>query len=166
MQIGASYMIQFSLVMGCGREPSPHIDTQVRLEFSTNHGLTWHLVKEVRKPKYSLMPLVFTKRKVPKCTIVYVFGVWLSIHSSTDHRIQMSPLHNLTLLQPSFKRLSRGESHNISPAKYCKADVNPPSFISSCTNNSDLTLQYHHLILPLGLHSETSALFVRIIEAI
>lgn len=48
MQIGASYTLQFSLVMGCGREPSPHIDTQVRLEFSTNHGLTWHLVKEVR----------------------------------------------------------------------------------------------------------------------
>lgn len=47
MQIGASYSLQFSLVMGCGREPSPHIDTQVRLEFSTNHGLTWHLVKEV-----------------------------------------------------------------------------------------------------------------------
>uniref|UniRef100_A0A673MWP0 Reelin n=1 Tax=Sinocyclocheilus rhinocerous TaxID=307959 RepID=A0A673MWP0_9TELE len=50
MQIGASYMIQFSLVMGCGREPSPHIDTQVRLEFSTNHGLTWHLVKEACLP--------------------------------------------------------------------------------------------------------------------
>lgn len=49
MQIGASYSLQFSLVMGCGREPSPHIDTQVRLEFSTNHGLTWHLVKEVSR---------------------------------------------------------------------------------------------------------------------
>ncbi|XP_070298338.1 reelin-like [Salvelinus sp. IW2-2015] len=49
MQIGASYTLQFSLVMGCGRDPSPNIDTQVRLEFSTNHGLTWHLVKEVRK---------------------------------------------------------------------------------------------------------------------
>ncbi|XP_029602760.1 reelin, partial [Salmo trutta] len=45
MQIGASYTLQFSLVMGCGRDPSPNIDTQVRLEFSTNHGLTWHLVK-------------------------------------------------------------------------------------------------------------------------
>uniref|UniRef100_A0A3Q2U7U2 Reelin n=1 Tax=Fundulus heteroclitus TaxID=8078 RepID=A0A3Q2U7U2_FUNHE len=50
MQIGASYSLQFSLVMGCGREPSPHIDTQVRLEFSTNHGLTWHLVKEACLP--------------------------------------------------------------------------------------------------------------------
>lgn len=49
MQIGASYTLQFSLVMGCGRDPSPNIDTQVRLEFSTNHGLTWHLVKGVRK---------------------------------------------------------------------------------------------------------------------
>ncbi|XP_077424138.1 reelin isoform X2 [Vanacampus margaritifer] len=50
MQIGASYSLQFSLVMGCGRESSPHIDTQVRLEFSTNHGLTWHLVKEACLP--------------------------------------------------------------------------------------------------------------------
>ncbi|XP_072551813.1 reelin-like isoform X2 [Salminus brasiliensis] len=50
MQIGASYTLQFSLVMGCGRESSPHIDTQVRLEFSTNHGLTWHLVKEACLP--------------------------------------------------------------------------------------------------------------------
>uniref|UniRef100_A0A8C9VAA0 Reelin n=1 Tax=Scleropages formosus TaxID=113540 RepID=A0A8C9VAA0_SCLFO len=50
MQIGASYSLQFSLVMGCGREPSPHMDTQVRLEFSTNHGLTWHLVKEACLP--------------------------------------------------------------------------------------------------------------------
>ncbi|XP_023204313.1 reelin isoform X1 [Xiphophorus maculatus] len=50
MQIGASYSLQFSLVMGCGRDPSPHIDTQVRLEFSTNHGLTWHLVKEACLP--------------------------------------------------------------------------------------------------------------------
>ncbi|KAI4895212.1 hypothetical protein NFI96_018500 [Prochilodus magdalenae] len=50
MQIGAAYTLQFSLVMGCGREPSPHIDTQVRLEFSTNHGLTWHLVKEACLP--------------------------------------------------------------------------------------------------------------------
>ncbi|XP_058243950.1 reelin isoform X2 [Hemibagrus wyckioides] len=50
MQIGASYTLQFSLIMGCGREPSPHIDTQVLLEFSTNHGLTWHLVREVCLP--------------------------------------------------------------------------------------------------------------------
>ncbi|XP_023681705.2 reelin isoform X1 [Paramormyrops kingsleyae] len=50
MQIGASYSLQFSLVMGCGRDPSPNIDTQVRLEFSTNHGLTWHLVKEACLP--------------------------------------------------------------------------------------------------------------------
>lgn len=47
MQIGASYMIQFSLVMGCGRKYTPHMDNQVKLEYSTNHGLTWHLVQEV-----------------------------------------------------------------------------------------------------------------------
>ncbi|XP_029602758.1 reelin-like [Salmo trutta] len=56
MQIGASYTLQFSLVMGCGRDPSPNIDTQVRLEFSTNHGLTWHLVKGACLPG---MPKLF-----------------------------------------------------------------------------------------------------------
>lgn len=47
MQIGASYMIQFNLVMGCGQMYTPHMDNQVKLEYSTNHGLTWHLVQEV-----------------------------------------------------------------------------------------------------------------------
>ncbi|KAE8616335.1 hypothetical protein XENTR_v10008776 [Xenopus tropicalis] len=46
MQIGASYMIQFSLVMGCGERYTPHMDNQVMLEYSTNHGLTWHLVQQ------------------------------------------------------------------------------------------------------------------------
>ncbi|XP_043944459.1 reelin isoform X3 [Protopterus annectens] len=46
MQIGASYMIQFELVMGCGQQFTPHMDNQVYLEYSTNHGLTWHLIKE------------------------------------------------------------------------------------------------------------------------
>lgn len=68
MQIGASYSLQFSLVMGCGREPSPHIDTQVRLEFSTNHGLTWHLVKEVRGKNLYFLPL-----KLPKPYIICMF---------------------------------------------------------------------------------------------
>ncbi|XP_048477405.1 reelin-like, partial [Rhincodon typus] len=46
MQIGASYMLQFSLVMGCGKLFTLHVDNQIRLEYSTNHGLTWHLVQE------------------------------------------------------------------------------------------------------------------------
>ncbi|PKU41761.1 reelin isoform x1 [Limosa lapponica baueri] len=46
MQIGASYMIQFNLVMGCGQAFTPHMDNQVKLDYSTNHGLTWHLVQE------------------------------------------------------------------------------------------------------------------------
>ncbi len=39
--------------------------------------------------------------------------------------------------------------HTISPSKYCKADVKPPSFISSwCkyTNNSDLTWIIKHVL--------------------
>lgn len=67
MQIGASYSLQFSLVMGCGREPSPHIDTQVRLEFSTNHGLTWHLVKEVRDKILYFLPFKVLKLNITVC---------------------------------------------------------------------------------------------------
>ncbi len=58
--------------------------------------------------------------------------------SGPDHGNQMSPLHNLTLLQPRFKLLILSGQrrmtlfrHTISPSKYCKADVKPPSFISS-----------------------------------
>lgn len=40
-------MLQFNLVMGCGQPYRPHMDNQVKLEYSTNHGLTWHLVQEV-----------------------------------------------------------------------------------------------------------------------
>ncbi|XP_051890268.1 reelin isoform X1 [Pristis pectinata] len=46
MQIGASYMLQFNLVMGCGKPFTLHVDNQISLEYSTNHGLTWHLVQE------------------------------------------------------------------------------------------------------------------------
>ncbi len=80
--------------------------------------------------------------------------------SEQDQWNQMSPLHNLTLLQPRFKLLILSGQrrmtlfrHTISSSKYCKADVKPPSFISSwCkaalkqfallkryTNNSDVT---------------------------
>lgn len=63
MQIGASYMIQFNLVMGCGQKFTPHMDNQVKLEYSTNHGLTWHLVQEVRPAARPLSSInsVYTK---------------------------------------------------------------------------------------------------------
>lgn len=60
-------MIQFSLVMGCGQKYTPHMDNQVKLEYSANHGLTWHLVQEVRvfSNAYNccLLPLVEKKKK-------------------------------------------------------------------------------------------------------
>ncbi|KAJ7407130.1 hypothetical protein WISP_128431 [Willisornis vidua] len=54
MQIGASYMIQFNLVMGCGQAFTPHMDNQVKLEYSTNHGLTWHLVQEAKPSRANI----------------------------------------------------------------------------------------------------------------
>lgn len=78
MQIGASYSLQFSLVMGCGREPSPHIDTQIRLEFSTNHGLTWHLVKEVRDKIQYFLPFKVPILN-PNCLQFYLIFEYLLI---------------------------------------------------------------------------------------
>lgn len=77
MQIGASYSLQFSLVMGCGREPSPHIDTQVRLEFSTNHGLTWHLVKEVRRSLFKWR--YRAKILLVKVKVAHIDSTWLKV---------------------------------------------------------------------------------------
>ncbi|XP_038061332.1 reelin-like [Patiria miniata] len=48
LRIGASYIVQFDLVMGCGRRYNqPHRDDKkVYLEFSTDHGLSWQLVTQ------------------------------------------------------------------------------------------------------------------------
>ncbi|XP_062860161.1 reelin [Trichomycterus rosablanca] len=78
MQIGASYMLQFSLIMGCGHRSSPHIDTQVRLEFSTNHGLTWHLVKEACLPG------------MPSCTEFTAHSVYHPSEFTSWKRITLS----------------------------------------------------------------------------
>jgi len=69
MQIGASYMIQFNLVMGCGQAFTPHMDNQVKLDYSTNHGLTWHLVQEVRlAARTFIFHKILLDRNNLKCT--------------------------------------------------------------------------------------------------
>lgn len=70
MQIGASYMIQFNLVMGCDQAFTPHIDNQVKLDYSTNHGLTWHLVQEVR---LAVKTFVFRKLFVQISSEIYLW---------------------------------------------------------------------------------------------
>ncbi len=45
MLIGPSYILQFDLVIGCSYHFLPSLDHQVSLEFSTDHGMTWDLVK-------------------------------------------------------------------------------------------------------------------------
>lgn len=79
MQIGASYMIQFNLVMGCGQEFTPHMDNQVKLEYSTNHGLTWHLVQEVR---LAARTFVFLKLCLYKDHLKYISGMKQRMFSS------------------------------------------------------------------------------------
>lgn len=72
MQIGASYMIQFNLVMGCSQAFTPHMDNQVKLDYSTNHGLTWHLVQEVR---LAARTFVFHKLCLDKDHLKYTCGI-------------------------------------------------------------------------------------------
>ena len=45
MQIGPSYILQFDLVIGCSYHFPPTLSNQVYLEYSTDHGMTWDLVK-------------------------------------------------------------------------------------------------------------------------
>ncbi|XP_052779173.1 reelin-like isoform X2 [Mya arenaria] len=46
MHIGAGYIMQFELVMGCGLPYSETVDNRVYLEYSTDHGIHWNLVIE------------------------------------------------------------------------------------------------------------------------
>ncbi len=102
--------------------------------------------------------------------------------SGQDHRNQMSPLHNLTLVQPRFKLLILSGQrrmtlfqHNISPSKYCKAYVKPPSFISSWCKAATLTQfallkALYKIIIIVNIISyynyiiSTMALVIKIIE--
>lgn len=69
MQIGASYMLQFNLVMGCGKPFALHVDNQISLEYSTNHGLTWHLVLEVNPKQLDLPSATKTIHIGRNCTL-------------------------------------------------------------------------------------------------
>ncbi|XP_071486224.1 reelin-like [Diadema antillarum] len=42
LRIGASFMIQFYLAIGCGQAARPRHDFAIHLEYSTDSGLTWH----------------------------------------------------------------------------------------------------------------------------
>lgn len=68
LNVGPSYMVQFDLVMGCGSPYSSEKDNQVRLEFSTNHGITWQLVYKPCLPSNGSCNRVFTKGTVYDAT--------------------------------------------------------------------------------------------------
>ncbi|XP_041459310.1 reelin-like [Lytechinus variegatus] len=42
LQVGASFMIQFYLAVGCGQQRRIGHNYSINLEYSTDHGLTWH----------------------------------------------------------------------------------------------------------------------------
>ena len=46
MHIGPFYMIQFDLVMGCGVTYSGSVNNKIYLEFSTDHGMAWSLLRK------------------------------------------------------------------------------------------------------------------------
>ena len=46
MHIGPSYALQFDIVLGCSTLFTPNLDNKISLEYSTNHGMTWQLVRD------------------------------------------------------------------------------------------------------------------------
>ena len=44
MHVGPSSVLEFELVTGCRHSGSRSVDEPVRLEYSTDHGMTWSLV--------------------------------------------------------------------------------------------------------------------------
>jgi len=44
MHVGPSSVLEFELVMGCRHSGREYHDEPVRLEYSTDHGMTWSLV--------------------------------------------------------------------------------------------------------------------------
>ncbi len=97
-----------------------HKSPKIKLKCFTLH------VMNLEYMKVSLFEISKKKKKT--------FSRYLNFFRCT----YMSPLHTLTLLQPRFKLLILSGQrrmtlfrHTISPSKYCKADIKPPSFISS-----------------------------------
>ncbi|XP_042898138.1 reelin isoform X2 [Parasteatoda tepidariorum] len=66
--VGPSYMVQFDLLMGCGTVFSTEKNNQVRLEFSTNHGMNWFPVYKPCLPSNGSCNGVFTKGTVYDAT--------------------------------------------------------------------------------------------------
>ncbi|GIY14306.1 reelin [Caerostris extrusa] len=66
--VGPSYMVQFDLLMGCGSMFSSEKKNQVRLEFSTNHGMNWFPVYKPCLPSNGSCNGVFTKGTVYDAT--------------------------------------------------------------------------------------------------
>lgn len=74
--VGPSYMIQFNLLMGCGSAFASDKNNQVRLEFSTNHGMNWLPVYKPCLPSNGSCNAVFTKGTVYDAT---EFSKWKRI---------------------------------------------------------------------------------------
>ncbi|XP_054717283.1 reelin-like [Uloborus diversus] len=66
--VGPSYMVQFDLLMGCGSPFASDKNNQVRLEFSTNHGMNWLPVYKPCLPSNGTCNGVFTKGTVYDAT--------------------------------------------------------------------------------------------------
>ncbi|XP_070192277.1 reelin-like isoform X2 [Littorina saxatilis] len=46
LQVSPGYMVQFDLVMGCGKPYTTNLNNQVLMQYSVDHGITWVMVEE------------------------------------------------------------------------------------------------------------------------
>ncbi|MGH0173041.1 UNVERIFIED_CONTAM: hypothetical protein FKN15_001931 [Acipenser sinensis] len=108
MQIGASYMIQFSLVMGCGQDFTPNMDNQVSLEYSSNHGLTWHLVQEGLRTNPQHQRL----RTNPQHQRLRTNPQHQRLRTNPQHqRLRTNPQHQRLRTNPQHQRLRTNPQH-------------------------------------------------------
>ena len=84
MHVGPSTVLEFELVTGCHRSStSQYLDEPVRLEYSTDHGMTWSLVLDGCWPPSTCThyhsPSVYQSDEFPRwrrVTIVLPLSTW------------------------------------------------------------------------------------------
>ena len=83
MHVGPSSVLEFELVMGCRHAQSQYDDEPVRLEYSTDHGMTWSLVLDGCWPPSTCThyhsPSVYHTAEFPhwrRVTIILPISTW------------------------------------------------------------------------------------------
>jgi len=88
MHVGPSSILEFELVMGCHHTTPLFNDEPVRLEYSTDHGMSWSLVLEGCWPPNTCThyhsPSVYHVVEYPhwrRVTIILPLPMWCALYS-------------------------------------------------------------------------------------